>query len=345
MGALNLIYKIIFSLLIISISITFSCVDDREQLKNGELQNIVFMAGYKAQSNLPFVGVYVAEQQGYFNDQGLNVDIKHSAVGEHIKLLLSGDVQFSTSDAGSILKQISNSGAPLTAIALLGHRGQQGYMTLKDSKIESLKDWEDKTFGFKISLPTDYVAMIEAENVDRQKIQEVNVGFDPRILTEGKVDILAVFKSNEPDTIRSLGYEVTVWDPYDYDVPTLGLTYITTLGYAENNPETVSKFLKATLKGIQFAIDNPNSAIEAVMVFAPESNIQHQTFMLNMEIKDAISEYTLENGIGTMLDAQWELLYEHLLKYNALEKEFNYKDAFRMESINKIYESGNLIWP
>jgi hypothetical protein len=64
-----------------------------------------------------------------------------------------------------------------------------------------------------------------------------------------------------------------------------------------------------------------------------------------MEIKDAISEYTLENGIGTMLDSQWKLLYEHLLKYNALEKEFNYKDAFRMESINKIYESGNLVWP
>ena len=54
------------------------------------------------------------------------------------------------------------------------------------------------------------------------------MGFDPRILIEGKVDILAVFKSNEPDTIRSMGHGVTLWDPYDYGIPTLGLTYITT---------------------------------------------------------------------------------------------------------------------
>ena len=106
-------------------------------------------------------------------------------------------------------------------------------MALEDSQIDSVKDWEGKTFGYKISLPSDYMAMMESEGVARERIQEVSVGFDPRILTEGKVDVLAVFKSNEPDTIRSLGYDVTVWDPYEYGVPTLGLTYITTQDYAD----------------------------------------------------------------------------------------------------------------
>ena len=140
---------------------------------------------YKPQANLPFVGVYVADTNGYFEDQGLRVDIKHASAGEHVKLLLAGDVQFSTSDAGSVMKQVSSSGAPIIAIALIGQKGQQGYMSLATSNINTLEDWEGKTLGYKISLPSDYLAMIEAENVVRAQIKEVSVGFDPRILTEG----------------------------------------------------------------------------------------------------------------------------------------------------------------
>src|SRR5438876_8186080 len=46
-----------------------------------------FMAGYKPQANLPFVAVYVAQANGYFAQQGLQVDIAHaSGQGEHLKL-------------------------------------------------------------------------------------------------------------------------------------------------------------------------------------------------------------------------------------------------------------------
>ena len=90
--------------LVIAVSIIVGCAEN-----NKTVDEIVFMAGYKPQANLPFVGVYVADNNGYFEQQSLNVDIKHASSGEHVKLLLSGDIQFSTSDAGSVLKQISNS--------------------------------------------------------------------------------------------------------------------------------------------------------------------------------------------------------------------------------------------
>jgi len=37
----------------------------------------VFMAGYKPQANLPFVGVYVAREKGFFKEQNLEVEILH----------------------------------------------------------------------------------------------------------------------------------------------------------------------------------------------------------------------------------------------------------------------------
>lgn len=42
---------------------------------------LTFMAGYKPQANLPFVGVYVAQERGLFQKEGLSVDIQHSGGG------------------------------------------------------------------------------------------------------------------------------------------------------------------------------------------------------------------------------------------------------------------------
>ena len=65
---------------ILCLILNFGCKNDPEQ--------VVFMAGFRAQANLPFVAAYVAKEKGYFSQQGLNVDIKHASTGEHLKLLL-----------------------------------------------------------------------------------------------------------------------------------------------------------------------------------------------------------------------------------------------------------------
>src|SRR4051812_40397311 len=92
-----------------------------------------FMAGYKPQGNLPFVGVYVAQAKGYFAQQGLNVEITHATgQGEHLKLLLQGSVDVTTGDAESVLARRSED-LPVQSIALLGQRGQRAFAVLEGS--------------------------------------------------------------------------------------------------------------------------------------------------------------------------------------------------------------------
>ena len=211
-------------------------------------RSMTFMAGFKPQANLPFVAAYVAQERGYFAEQGLDVTIHHST-GQHLQLLLSGDVDVTTAAAGSVLKRRADPGVPIRAIALFGQRGQQTFIALADAGIDSPRDWEGKTVGYRISLPPEYLAIVDAAGVDREQVQEVRVGFDPRILVQGKVDVLAVFKSNEPDTIRGLGFDVVQFDPAAYGVPALGLTYITREELIAEQPELIARFLKAALKG------------------------------------------------------------------------------------------------
>ena len=319
-----------------------ACMSD-----DAELETITYMAGYKPQANLTNVGVYVAAENGYFDAQDLEVDIRHTTTGEHLPLLMSGDIDFTTVDANNLLEKRADPGLPIVAIALLGQRGQQAYVSLTDSGFQSPKDWEGHTFGYKFTIPPDYLAIIAEEGVDRSKIEEVSVGFHPRILTEGKVDLLAVFKSNEPNAIRGLGFEVTVFDAADYGVPTLGLTYITRQEILDERPETAERFLRAVMKGIEFANDDANieQTLDIVMKYAPEEDREHMRFMLTTELADAASPSTDANGIGWMTSQQWQAVHDYLIEYEALAGAQDVGAAFTNEFLERVYEDGEVGWP
>src|SRR5436190_7022501 len=231
------------------------------------LRTFTFMAGYKPQANLPFVGVYMAQQKGYFAEQGLDVQITHaSGQGEHLKLLLQGSVDVTTAEGDAVLARRADD-LPVVSFATLGQRGQRALAVQESSEIRSPKDWEGKSVGFKVLQTPDYLAMLAMNGVDRSKIQEVPVGFDPRILADGKIDVYPVFESNEPDILARQGVQTRLFRPTDYGVPSIGLTYLTRQDLVEKDAASLERFLKATLRGIQDAKDNPEAATDIIMQF------------------------------------------------------------------------------
>ena len=309
-----------------------------------EPTKVVFMAGFKPQANLPFVAAYVAQEKGYFTEQNLDVEILHST-GQHLQLLMAGEVDITTAAATSVLKRRSNPGVPIVAFVLFGQKGQQAFISLEKSGIRTIKDWEGKTFGFKISPPPDYLAMLKTVGADRSKITEVNAGFDPRVLTQGRVDILAVYKSNEPNIIRGMGFEVTTWDPEDYGIPNMGLTYITRETAVEETPSMLERFTKATLKATEYIISNEEEVLDIIMKYSPKEQRAHQRYMLNTELHDSSYITTEQNRFGWMSNMQWEKLYNHLFEFEALPNSFDYQTAYTTKILDAIYQKGNLIWP
>ena len=242
------------------------------------------MAGYKPQANLPFVGAYIAQQKGYFTEQGLDVQITHATgQGEHLKLLLQGSVDVTTAEADAVLARRADD-LPVVSIATLGQRGQRAFAVQDSSEIRSPKDWEGKSVGFKVLQTPDYLAMLAMNGVDRSKIQEVPVGFDPRILAAGKIDVYPVFESNEPDVLARQGVPTRLFRPTDYGVPSLGLTYLTRQDLVDKDAASLERFLKATLRGIQDAKENPEAATDIIMQFAPNEERDHQLSMLKVEL-------------------------------------------------------------
>jgi ABC-type nitrate/sulfonate/bicarbonate transport system substrate-binding protein len=281
---------------------------------------MTFMAGYQPQANLPFVGVYVAQEEGYFQEENLNVAIEHSpGKGEHLQLLTAGKIQVTTQDAAVLLKRRADPGLPLVSIALLGQKGQQAYAALASSNFTTPKDWEDHIVGYKGTPPPDLFALINASGAVLDNIQMVNVGFDPRVLTEGQVDVYPVYKSNEPYLLNSWGFDITLWDASEYGVPTLGLTYVTSEEILANEPEVLTRFLRAALRGIKLAMDDPDRAIDHVLKYTgPETDREHMLYMLKSEILDAENDLTDEKGLGWQTQEQWQALADLLSEYEAM---------------------------
>jgi ABC-type nitrate/sulfonate/bicarbonate transport system substrate-binding protein len=284
--------------------------------------SMIFMPGYKPQADLPFVGAYVAKEKGFFDAEDLDVTIQHSpGKGEHLQMVSSGKVQITTQDAAIMLKRRAEPGLPLVSIALIGQRGQQAYAALASAGMKTPKDWEGHTVGYKGAPPPDLIALIKASGADPNKVKMVNVGFDPRLLTEGKVDVYPVFKSNEPFMIKKWGYDLTLWDAADYKIPTLGLVYVTSDETLKNQPEMLIRFLRAALKGINYATAHEDEAIDIVMKYAgKETDRDLMRFMFESELADAQSDGTKAHGMGWQTHEQWQTMADMLQQYDAMPK-------------------------
>jgi ABC-type nitrate/sulfonate/bicarbonate transport system substrate-binding protein len=282
--------------------------------------SMTFMAGYKPQANLPFVGVYVAQEKGYFAAENIEVVIEHSpGQGQHLQMVATGKVQVTTQDAAVLLKRRADPGLPLVSIALIGQRGQQAFAALASSGLKTPVDWQGHTVGYKGTPPPDLFALLGKAGADVTKMELVNVGFDPRLLAEGMVSVYPVFKSNEPFMLNSWGYELVLWDAADYGVPTLGLAYVTSDETLQSQPEVLERFLRAALQGIRYAAQHPDEAVDIVLQYTgPETSRDHMLFMLQAELLEMESEYTLGYGVGWQTEAQWQALADMLVEFDAM---------------------------
>jgi ABC-type nitrate/sulfonate/bicarbonate transport system substrate-binding protein len=223
-------------------------------------------------------------------------------------------------------------GLPLVSIGLIGQRGQQAYVALADSGIATPQDWAGRTVGYKGTPPPDVYAILEVAGLDVSDVELVNVGFDPRVLTEGVVDVYPVFKSNEPNLIQGWGYELNIWDAADYGVPTLGLTYVTTEELVQSEPQMLEAFMNAVMRGIEYAEDNREEAVEIVLQYTgDDADAQHMRFMLDTEFEDYHSAVTEANGPGWQTEQQWQALADMLTAYGILSEPVESSMAFTNE--------------
>jgi NitT/TauT family transport system substrate-binding protein len=284
-----------------------------------------------------FGGFYAADQRGYYADKGLHVTLlpRPEVSSDTIGPVLDGAADFGL-DYGAGLVISRAQGRPTVAIATIYRRHPLVFMTLADSRLSRPQDLPGHTIRTLVpgSSATAFDAMMTRLGLDPDSVEQVDVGYDLAPFFAGELDIWPGFLNNEVLIARDQGYELNLILPDDYGVHLYGYTLFTTEQLINDHPDLVLRFLRATLRGWRWAIENPQEAGQLALEYDPTLDAAQQAAIMEASVPLV---HTGEDDIGWMRPEVWEEMYDTLSEQGLLVEPFDVHQAYTMRFLQEIY--------
>ncbi|HXH81209.1 ABC transporter substrate-binding protein [Nocardioides sp.] len=267
-----------------------------------------------------FAGYYAAVEQGFYEDEGLDVTIAEG--GPDIvpqDVLAAGDVDYAISWVPKVLGSIEQ-GAGITNVAQIFERSATTQISFKDKGIESPADLAGKNVGsWGFGNEWELFAGMQEEGVDVEDINLVQQAFDMNAFLAGDIDAAQAMTYNEyAQVLESVNPETgELFQPEDLNVidwNDVGTAMLQDAIWAsteqledEAYAEQTTAFIKASIKGWAFVRDDPEAGAAAVTAAGSQLGTSHQLWMTN-EINKLIWPST--NGVGIIDEAAWDQTVE-----------------------------------
>lgn len=209
--------------------------------------------------------IIIAEENGYFKDEGLDVEVVPPADPSlPPRLVAAGQADLAVSYQPQLHLQI-HEGLPLKRVGTLVATPLNCLLVLKDGPIKTPADLKGKKIGFSVAGVEEAVlgAVLGKYGVSTDDIEMVNVNFSlsPSLMS-GQVDaVIGAYRNFELNQMDIEGRPGTCFYIEEEGVPSYDeLIYVA-------NPDTmdadkVARFLAATEKATQFIVNNPEKSWE-----------------------------------------------------------------------------------
>jgi len=168
-----------------------------------------------------------------------------------------------------------------------------------------------------------------------QQIEILPHSYDLTAFSQGEVDSTAIYSTGGLLRLRQQGYQMNLIWPSDYGVHMYADTVVTTDLLLADNPDLVLRFLRATLRGWQFAIENPDVGVSNTMIYAKEADQELQTQMLEASLPLI---HTGEDHIGWMKAEIWAGMEQMLREQNMLPQPLDLTQVYTMQFLQEIYK-------
>ena len=221
--------------------------------------------------NANHIGLYIAEERGYFREEGLNVDLyTPSDPSTVLQTVGAGQDDFGISYQPDILLARAQ-GVPVVAVAGIVQHPLNSVMALKSSGIERPSDLKGKKVGYP-GIPTNEPlldTMLKFDGLSGLgEVELVNVGFNlgPALIS-GQVDaVVGAYWTHESILVQNQGHEVNVLRMEEWGVPDYyELMIVTGELNVENDTATIQEFLRAVRRGYEDAMADPQMGVDVLV--------------------------------------------------------------------------------
>ncbi len=223
--------------------------------------------------SVQFAPYYVAQEKGFFAEQGLAVTFEHGNESDFLKLVGVNQMPFVIASGEQVILGRAQ-GLPVTYVLPWYYEFPVGVMSLAGQGL----DTPDALEGHKVGIPGMYgaslvawKALVYAAGLDESQVQLETIGFtQAAAVQQGRVDAAVDYVSNGPVQLRLAGHAVDVIAVADYiDLPANGL--VTNDRLIADDPALVQRMVDALLAAFRYTLAHPDEAFAISLRVVPEA--------------------------------------------------------------------------
>lgn len=284
--------------------------------------------------NVQFAPFYVAVDKGYYAEEGIEIQFDYSFETDGVKLVGAGELPFSLVSGEQVLLARAQ-GLPVVYVMAWWHDFPIAVAAPAESGIEGPADLRGREVGIPGTFGASYVglrALLHAAGVAESELRLESIGFNQvEVLAAGQAQAVVVYANNEPLQLEARGMPVQVIRVADYvQLASNGL--LTNQETLDQQPELVRGMIRATLRGLQDAIDDPEQAFEIAKQYVEGlEQLDPAGQQLQRQVLDASIEFWRSDRPGYSDPAAWENMHGLLLEMGLLSEPVEVSAAFTNE--------------
>ncbi|MDD3055186.1 MAG: ABC transporter substrate-binding protein [Aliarcobacter sp.] len=213
-----------------------------------------------------FAGYYMAKQKGFYEELGLDVEIKPFSFDVDIpKEVNDGKIDFAVGRETLILEKIKNPN--IVALYALFQSTPLILMSTKESQINTINDFSNKKIMTTIDDASEVSlkAMISSNKIKPENLTFLKHTHNIDDLINKNTDVISAYISKSPYVLQKKGIEYNIFDPKKYGFDMYSDLLYTNQNLITYDLNTVLLFKKASLKGWEYAYSNMEESVDLIL--------------------------------------------------------------------------------
>lgn len=277
--------------------------------------------------NTNFTGIYAAQAQGWFEEEGLKVSIIQPPEDGATAICAAGKVEFAVTAQDSIASAFAREDPlAVTAVATLLQHNTSGIISRKGEGMDRPAGLAGHTYST-WNTPTELAMMEQVVTADGGDFSQVtlipnNIVDEAGALRENQTDAIWIFYGWGGISAQESGLDFDYFyfkdiDPvFDYYTPIL----IANNDFLEQKPEAARKFLAVAARGYEYAIEHPEEAAQMLIDGDDTGSLAGAEEMVKTSQSWISSQYKAEVDRWGYIDpARWNAFYNWLNENNLVE--------------------------
>ena len=276
---------------------------------SGDATKLTFVLDYTPNTN--HSGIYVAIAKGYYADENLDVEVVQPPEDGADALVGTGKAQVGMSYQDVMANYLgSDDQLPVTAIAATIQHNTSGIMSCAGEGIDRPKGMEGKRYGtWDQDVEKAMVkSVVETDGGDFSKVQLVPSGDEVSGLKSNQFDCVWGYEGWGLQNAKLQDLSCDYWSfrsidsVFDYYTPVV----VANNDFLSEQPEVAKAFLRATKKGYEFCVTNPDEAAQILVDAAPETDAE----LAKASAEYLADQYTADASSWGIIDPQrWAAFY------------------------------------